>query len=80
MCGLWLESKTNTDMCAQCGKWILIRCAGVWRAIQNSQKFLHRANVRGNFGEAVEQEVKLCDEVEIVRDIYYIRYIREIFR
>ena len=67
-----LRVKANKVLCVQCGKWIHSRCAGMKRV---TPKFARRFTCRkceGNIGEAVEQEEKLCDEVEAVREFTYV--------
>ena len=54
------------------GKCIHGRCAGMKRVIP---KFLRASTCRkceGNIGEAVEQKVKLCDEVETESELTYL--------
>ena len=66
-CGVCsLRVKANSVLCVQCGKFIHGRCAGVKRVTTKfSRNFVCR-KCEGNIGEAVEQEEKLCDEVETV--------------
>ena len=45
-------------------KWIHRKLAGVKREKKNSSR-----KSKGNDGEAVEQEEKICDEVERVREL-----------
>ena len=57
---------------SQCGKWIHSRCGrekGV--TLKFSRNFICR-KCEGNIGEAVEQEVMLCDEVETVSEFTYL--------
>ena len=59
-------------MCLQCGKYIHGRCAGVKKVtLKFSRNFTSR-KCEGNIGEAVEQEVSLCDKVETVREVTYL--------
>ena len=67
-----LRVKTITVLCVQCGRWIHGRCAGVKRL---APKFFMNFTYRkweGNIVEAVEQEEKLCDEVETVLEFTYL--------
>ena len=59
--------KANLVLCVRCGKEIHGRCAGVKRVTQKFSRNLAWRKCEGNIGEAVEQEEKLCDEVETVR-------------
>ena len=59
-----LRVKANSVLCLQCGKWIHGRCAGVKMVTQAFSRYFAYRKCEGNIGEAVEQEVKLCDEVE----------------
>ena len=72
-CGVCsLTVKANSVVCSQCGKWNHGRCAGVKMV---TPKFSRNSTCRkceGNIGEAVEQEEKLCDEVETVREFTYL--------
>ena len=67
-----LGVKATTVLCAQCGRWIHGRCAGVKRVTPKvSQNFTCR-NSEGNIGDSVEQEDKSCDEVETVMEFTYL--------
>ena len=57
----------NSGLCVQCGTWIHSRCAGVKLV---TPKFSRKCE--GNIGEAVEQEEKLCNEVETGRQFAYL--------
>ena len=59
--------KVNSVLCLLCGKWIHGRCAGMQRITPKLLKIIHEENI----GEAVEQEEKLCDEVESVSEFRY---------
>ena len=65
LCGVCsLKVKASSVLCFQCDHWIHGRCARVKRV---TPKFFGNFTCRkcvGNIGEAVEQEEKLCDEVE----------------
>ena len=64
-CGICsLIVKANSVLCYQFSKWIHGRCAGVKRVTPKCKKILTCKKCEGNIGEAVEQEVKLCHEVE----------------
>ena len=72
-CGVCsLRVKASSVLCVQCGRWIHVRCVGVKRV---TSKFSRNCTCRkcgGNVREAVEQEVKLCDEVETVSEFTYL--------
>ena len=59
--GFQLDGK---DMCVQCGKWRHSRCVGVKMVTPKFSTNFTCRKCEGNIGEAVEQEEKLCDEVE----------------
>ena len=63
---------TNSVLCVQCSQWIHGRCARVKMVTPKFVRNLTRRKCEGNIGEAVEQEVKLCDEVEIVKEFTYV--------
>ena len=70
-CGICsLRVKTNLVfsvlVCLLCGKWIHSRCAGMKRVSPKLSRNFTCQKCEGNIGEAEEQEVKLCDEVETV--------------
>ena len=66
-CGVCsLRVNDNLVLCLQCGKWIQGRCAGVKRVTPKFSRNFACKECEGNIGEAVEQEVRLCDEVETV--------------
>ena len=48
------------------------RCAGVKTVIPKSSRNITCRKCEGNIGEALEQEEKLCDEEEIVREFTYL--------
>ena len=58
-------------LCVHCGKWIHSRCAGVKRVTAQSSKNFTYRKCEGNIGEAVEQEEKICEEVETVSEFTY---------
>ena len=66
-----LRVKTNSVLCAQCGNWIHSGCAGVKRVNPMFSWNFTCRECEQNIGEAVEQEDKLCDEVEIVTEFTY---------
>ena len=71
-CGVCiLRVKANSVLRIQCGWWIHGRCAGVKRVTPKSSRNLPCRKCEGNIGEAVEQEEKLRDEVETVREFTY---------
>ena len=57
-----LRVKASSLFCVQCGTLVLGKCAGVKMVTQQ----ISCRKCEGNIGEAVEQEVTLCDEVETV--------------
>ena len=59
-----LRAKANSILCVQCGKWIHGRCVGVKRVIPKFSRNIKCKKCEWNIGEAVEQGVKLRDEVE----------------
>ena len=67
-----LRENTNSAICLQCGKWIHSRYAGVKRITPKFKKHFACKKCEGNVGEAVEQEEKLCDEVETVMEFAYL--------
>ena len=72
-CGVCsLIAKANSALCLQCGKYIHSRCAGMKRVAPKYSKYLTCRKCEGNIREAVEQEVKLCDEVETVSEFTYL--------
>ena len=72
-CGVCsLREKNNSVTCLQCGKWIHCRCAGMKRATPKFSGNITCRKFYGNIGEAVEQEVKSCHEVETVLEFTYL--------
>ena len=74
-CGVCsLRVKVNSVLCVQCDKWIHSRYAGVRRLTQvvKLSRNLTCRKCEWNIGEAVEQEKKLCDEVETVWELAYL--------
>ena len=69
---LFVSVKANSVLCIQCGKWIHDRCARVKRVIPKFPRNFTCRRCEGNIGEAVEQEEKLCDEVETVSVFTYV--------
>ena len=68
-CGVCsLRVKANSALCVQCGRWIHGGCARVKRVTPKFSRNFSCRKCDGNIGEAVEQEVKLCDEVETVHE------------
>ena len=66
-CGVCsLRVKANSVLRGQCG-----RCAGVNRVTPKFSTNVTHTKCNGNIEEAVEQEEKLCDEVETLRDFTY---------
>ena len=65
----FLRVKANSVLCVQCGKWIYGRCAGVKSVTPKFSKNFTCRKCEGNIGEAMEQELKLCDEVETVKEL-----------
>ena len=67
-----LREKSDSVLCLQCGKWINGRCAGIKRVTPKCSKNFACRKCEGNIGEAVEQKVILCIEVETVREFTYL--------
>ena len=64
--------KVDSVLCLQCGKWIHGRCSEVKRVNPKFSRNFACRKCEGNIGEAVEQEEKLCDEVETVGEFTYL--------
>ena len=72
-CGVCsLRVKATSVLCLQCGKLIHGRCASVKRITPKFPRYLACRKCEGNIGEAVEQEEKLFDDVEAVRELTYL--------
>ena len=67
-----LRVKANSVLCLLCGKWMHGRCARLKRVAPKFSRNFACRKYEGNIGEAVEQEEKLCDEVEAVRKFAYV--------
>ena len=67
-----LRVKANSVLCVLCDKWIHGRCAGMIRVTPKFSINFTCRMCEGNIGEAVEQEVRLCDEVETVSEYTYL--------
>ena len=67
-----LGVKANWVLCLQYGKWVHSRCAGVKRVTPMFSRNFTCRRCKGNIGEAMEQEEKLCDEVETVREFTFL--------
>ena len=67
-----MRVKASSVMCLQCGKWIHGRCAKMKGVIPKLSKKFICGKCEGNVGEAVEQEDKLCDEVETACEFTYL--------
>ena len=63
-----LRVKVNSVLCFQCGKFIHGRCAGMKRVTTKFSRNVTCCKCEGNIGVAVEQRVKLCDEVKTVSE------------
>ena len=63
-----LRVKANSVLCVQCNKWIHSKWTGVKSVTNKFPGNLTCRQCEWNIGEAVEQEEKLCDEVEKVRE------------
>ena len=59
-------------LCLQCGKWVHCRCAGMKRVTPKFKKNVTCRKCEGNTGEAVELEVKLCDEADTISEFTYL--------
>ena len=72
-CGVCsLRVMSNYVLCLQCGKWIHGRCAGAKKVSPEFSSNVTCSKCEESIGEAVEQEVKLCDEVETVSEFTYL--------
>ena len=61
-CGVCsLRVKANSVLCVQCCKWIHDGFAGMKRVTSKLSRNFSCRKCEGNIGEAMEQEVKLCD-------------------
>ena len=67
-----LRVKANSVLCLQCGRWINGRCARLKRVTPKYSRNFTCSKCEGNIGEAVDQEVKSCDEVESVSEFTYL--------
>ena len=67
-----MRVKADSVLCLPCGKWIHSRCAGEKRVTPKFSRNFTCRKCEGNIVEAVEQAVKLCDEVETVREFTYL--------
>ena len=67
-CGVCsLKVKANSVLCVQCEKFIHGKCHGLKRVTPKLSRNFTCRKCEGNIGEVVEQEEKLCDEVETVQ-------------
>ena len=64
----------NSALCVQCDKWIHSRHCGVKRATQRFSGMFACYKCDNNIGEAVEQEEKLYNRVEMIT--YLARYLK----
>ena len=67
-----LRIKANSVIYLQCDKLINGVCAGVKRVTPKFSINFACRKCEGNIGEAVEEEEKLCDEVETVQEFTYL--------
>ena len=67
-----LRVKANSVLFLVCGKLIHGSCEGVKMVTAKFSINFARRKCKANIGEAVEQEVKLCDEVEAVGEFTYL--------
>ena len=70
-----LRVKVNSVLCLQCDNWIHRRCARMKMVTAMFSRNFASTKWEGNIGEAVEQEVKLCEEVETVCEFTYLGYM-----
>ncbi|XP_006819864.1 uncharacterized protein LOC102808533, partial [Saccoglossus kowalevskii] len=70
MCGK--RVKVNSVRCVKCGKWIHGRCAKIKRVTQRLARDFACGRCKNGVGRVVEQEEKLCDEVETVKEFTYL--------
>ena len=64
--------KANSVLCLQCCKWIHGRCAGLKRVTPKFSRNFTCRKCDVDIGEAVEQELQLCDEEETVGEFTYL--------
>ena len=70
-CGVCcLRVKAISVLCLHCGKWIHGRCAGMKRGNSKLSRNFSCRKCEGNIVKAVEQEVRLCDEVGTVGKLH----------
>ena len=68
-CGVCsLRVMANSVLCVQCGKCVYSRCVGAKRVTPMFQRNCACRKCKGNIGETVEHEEKLCHEVETVSE------------
>ena len=67
-----LRANRNSVLFLQCGKWIDCRCAGVKMVTYKFSRNFACRKCEGNILEAVEQEVRLCNEMETVGEFTYL--------
>ena len=67
-----LRVGANSVLCLHCGRWINGRCARVKMVIPKFTMDFTWRKCEGNIVEAVEQEEKLCEEVETVWEFTYL--------
>ena len=67
-----LRAKYNSALCVQCGKWIHRSRAGLKTTTPELSRDFACSMCEGDNRELVEQEEKLCDEVETVRVSTYL--------
>ena len=67
-----MRARANSVLRVQCGKWINGRCAVVQMVTPKFSRNITCRKGEGNIGEVVQQEEKLCDEVETVSGFTYL--------
>ena len=66
--GSSLTVKAISTLCVQCGRWIHVRCVREKRVTPKLTGNFTSRRCEGNIVETVEQEEKLCDEVETLQE------------
>ena len=73
LCGVnRLKVKANSVLCIQCGRWNHGRCVILKMVTPKFSRNHQCRKCEGNIVEAEEQEEKLCDEVETLREFTYL--------
>ena len=67
-----LRAKANSFFLVHCGRWIQNKCAGMMGVTSRLSRNPSCRKYEGNVGVTVEQEEKLCDKVETIREFTYL--------